>query len=76
MKKIKEWGTMLPEDIKRLFFANILKKKVNYLCVTLDEAITEAFDWENSPEGFHFWEKVNKNAVDWEYWSNLGLDNN
>jgi hypothetical protein len=69
MKTIKEWFMEFPEEIRERALNNLeLAKPVGLsflkdsdVVSDADDALTGAFDWGGSPEGFDYWE-------DWGVW--------
>lgn len=55
MKTIREWLEELPEPYRSEALKNADKDKLDAMEDLLSHAIAEAFDWEDSPQGFDYW---------------------
>ena len=63
-KTIREWFKKLPVKIRRKAIKNTLRNwpdSLNSKKKSLKYALTNAFPWKKSPEGFEYWNKIMKN---------------
>jgi len=73
-KTIVEWLLLLPEPFKT---QALLNAKPNFFALPKDSlalALDMAFDWEDSPQGHKYWERLHKTAVsheDFHKWPEL-----
>jgi hypothetical protein len=57
-KTIIENLECLPEPYRSLAMSNAIPGKLNCPSFKLTTAMTFAFKWDHSPQGWHFWNKV------------------
>lgn len=60
MKTILEWFDMLPVDIRAKAFRNIILQNIIHdkQVHSIIAAFTNAFTWEDTPEGYRYWNNV------------------
>lgn len=57
-KTIREWFNELPKPYKEMAIKNLPVNESPVKVTSLREAIVEGFDWDDSPQGNDFWNKV------------------
>lgn len=58
VKTIREWLAGLPGEYGKRALANMEEKQASAVEYDAATALIEAFNWEESPEGFDFWSGV------------------
>lgn len=58
MKKTKEWLSELPTEVSEKAIANTPANVLDSEADSLKTALFHAFQWDNSPEGFEYWDKI------------------
>lgn len=58
MKTIEEWLNELPEPERALALFNLNPKKQQIKTDDLSIALDHAFDWDGTPEGYHYWDEI------------------
>lgn len=59
IKTAREWFEELPSPIREMAIDEATKANRHKIyCYSLDQAITYAFNWDRSTQGFYFWQRV------------------
>ena len=66
-KTVKEWFELLPIEIREKAISNTKPHLLESTDFKLSMAICGAFNWNESPEGHDFWEKIEDRAREGEF---------
>jgi len=59
-KTVKDWLNTLNEPYKTKALNNIQEKVTNVQVISVSKALKQAFDWDNSLEGWEYWNDLTK----------------
>lgn len=54
-KTIKDWLNTLKEPYKSKALSNVQKEVINVKAISIVKALRQSFDWDNSNEGWEYW---------------------
>lgn len=57
-KTVQEWLFELPEDIRTKVMANCDDWSLHLNAVSVGDALSKAFLWEDSAEGYDYWNEI------------------
>lgn len=63
MKTIREWFDQLPDGIRDKAILNSTYLKMSNKEESLEDALLGGFVWDESPEGFHYWNNLYEAAL-------------
>ena len=54
-KTVKQWLNTLKEPYKSKALNNLQKEVINVKVISISKALKQSFDWDNSQEGWEYW---------------------
>jgi hypothetical protein len=54
-KTVKDWLNTLKEPYKSKALNNLQKEVINVKVISISKALKQSFDWDNSQEGWEYW---------------------
>ena len=54
-KTVKQWLNTLKEPYKSKALNNLQKEVINVKVISISKALKQSFDWDNSHEGWEYW---------------------
>ena len=54
-KTVKQWLNTLKEPYKSKALNNLQKEVINVKVISISKALKQSFNWDNSQEGWEYW---------------------